>query len=220
MQFILSRYVIRNRGSRNSLEELKKYRLCGVILLSMMPVFAAILILIVHKNSCAGYPGFLIYIAAIYAFCKTGTAVSNLIKFKRHENPILSAAKTLSLITALISMLSLETAILSRYGSLQDPVVYRAMLGTFGGGVCVFVLYIAIRMIVQATKDMKTVDERHQGGAVFDKSTPCGGVGDVSHLFLGAVQQTGQLSSVACCLIEHDNKLGVEQHGKNTDTER
>ena len=35
----------------------------------------------------------------------------------------------------------------------------------------------------------------------------------MSHLFLRDIQQTGQLLPVACRLIQHDNELGVGQHG-------
>ncbi|MGM9604315.1 MAG: hypothetical protein ACI3XG_04555 [Faecousia sp.] len=42
----------------------------------MMPVFASILF--IHKNSRAGYPGFLIYFAAMIAFAKIGTSISNI----------------------------------------------------------------------------------------------------------------------------------------------
>lgn len=67
----------------------------------------------------------------------------------------LSAAKTLSLIAAFISILSLETAILSRYGSMHNPVFYQGMLGTVGGAVCVFVLSKAVSMVIQATRQLK-----------------------------------------------------------------
>ncbi len=121
----------------------------------MTPILASILILIIHKNSRAGYPGFLIYLAAIYTFTKIGTEIFSTVKFKQNGCPVPSAAKTLRLIAAMISVLSLETAILSRYGSMANPVFYQGMLGTLGGCICVFTLGKALSMIVQATQQLK-----------------------------------------------------------------
>lgn len=137
---------------QDSAAEWRQYRFCGRALLLMTPVFASFLILIVHKNSQAGYPGFLIYFAAVYAFLKIGMAISSARRFRQYGSPVLSAAKTLSLIAAMISILSLETAVLSRYGSMQDPVFYQGMLGTVGGALCVFTLSRALSMIILATR--------------------------------------------------------------------
>ena len=155
MQFRLTEYMNKNDGKRDELAELRLYRFCGGALLLMTPIFASILILIVHKNSRAGYPGFLIYFAAVIAFTKIGVAVFSTVKFRKYGSPVLSAAKTLSLIAAMISVLSLETAVLSRYGSMTDPVFYQGMLGTVGGAVCVFTLGKSLSMIIQATQQLK-----------------------------------------------------------------
>ncbi|MGM9606294.1 MAG: hypothetical protein ACI3XJ_02185 [Oscillospiraceae bacterium] len=152
LQFMLLSHVNRKGVGQDAAAELRQYRLCGAALLLMTPIFASILILIVHKNICAGYPGFLIYFAAIYAFCKVAAAVSNAVKFRKCGSLVMSAAKVISLIAALISILSLETAVLSRYGSMQDPVFYQGMLGTAGGAVCVFVLGKAVSMVVRTQR--------------------------------------------------------------------
>ena len=155
MQFQLNKHY----ADRDDTAQWKQYRFCGSALLLMTPIFASILILIVHKNSRAGYPGFLIYFAAIYAFVKIGMAISSTRKFRKYGRPALSAAKTLSLIAAMISILSLETAILSRYGSMQDPMIYQGMLGTVGGGVCVFTLSMAFSMIIRANRQLKAREQ-------------------------------------------------------------
>ncbi|MGN0633222.1 MAG: hypothetical protein ACI4JW_05055 [Oscillospiraceae bacterium] len=155
MRFLLLRPDRSGTFRRDYKTELCRYRLCGVVLLLMTPVFASILIIVIHKNSHAEYAGFLIYLAAIYAFSKIVVAIKNVIKFRKCGSPVLSAAKIISLIAAMISTLTLETAIISRYGSMENPVFYQGMIGTFGGAVCVFVLITAIFMIVRANERMK-----------------------------------------------------------------
>ncbi|MGN0203417.1 MAG: hypothetical protein ACI4BB_02665 [Coprococcus sp.] len=155
IRFLLLRYAGKNAVGENQKAELRQTRLCGIALLLMTPVFAGILILVVHKNNHAGYSGILIYIVAIYTFCKIGIAISNTIKFKKYGSPVMCAAKDVSLIAALISILTLETAVLSRYGNMQNPAFYQGMLGTVGGSICMFTLGKAFFMITHATKQLR-----------------------------------------------------------------
>ena len=59
----------------------------------------------------------------------------------------------------------------------------------------------------------KTVDERNQGTAVFDKAGTGFHIGDVVHLLVGNIQEFAQLFPVRCRLIQHDNEFGVGKHG-------
>ncbi len=44
------------------------------------------------------------------------TSVINVVKFRKYGSPIMSAAKVINLTAALVSMLSLETAMLAQLG--------------------------------------------------------------------------------------------------------
>ena len=66
---------------------------------------------------------------------------------------MISAAKVIGLTAALVSMLSLETAMLARFGS-DETEFRRIMLGISGGVVCAVVLAMAIYMIARATKQL------------------------------------------------------------------
>jgi uncharacterized membrane protein YfcA len=100
------------------------------------------------------YPGLLIYAMAVYAFYAVITAVINVIRFRRQGSPIHSAAKVISLTAALVSMLSLETAMLAEFGADQ-PEFRKIMTSISGGVVCTFVLAMAVYMIVRSTGYLK-----------------------------------------------------------------
>lgn len=74
------------------------------------------------------------------------TAGVRVIKFRRHGSPVLSAAKVISLVSAMVSILSLETAMVTRFGDEDDFLFRRVMTGATGGGVCILVLGIAVFM--------------------------------------------------------------------------
>lgn len=138
--------------------ELRRYRSCGVVLLFMNIALAGIVAFMVHQNRGYEYPGTLIYAMAAYSFYAVIIAAINVIKFRRHGSPILSAAKAISLVAALVSILSLETAMLAQFGSEDDPLFRKTMTGATGGGVCVIVLGMALFMIVKASKQLKQIN--------------------------------------------------------------
>ncbi len=170
MRFSLLHHV--HRGRKNKVSEWRRYRLCGIVLLFMNAALAGIVILAVHQNSGFEYPGMLIYIMALYTFYATITAVWNVIKFRRYGSPILSAAKGINLTAAMVSMLSLETAMLTQFGAADDAGFRQMMTALTGAGVCVVVTGMAVYMLVHATKRLKY--ENGKGDMVYDSDTGCG----------------------------------------------
>ena len=108
--------------------ELRRYRLCGAVLLIMNAALAGMVILMVSQNHGYVYPGILIYAMAVYSFYTAILAVINVIKFRAHGSPVLSAAKAINLAAALVSILALETAMIAQFGGTDD---YRKMRSQF-----------------------------------------------------------------------------------------
>lgn len=163
MRFSLILFVRgRENSERNKILELRRYRLCGIILLFMDWALVGMMILAVHQNSGFEYPGMLIYIMALYTFYATITAVIQVIKFRRYKKPVLSAAKVINLTAALVSMLSLETAMLTQFGAADDPAFWQIMTASTGAGVSMVVLGMAVFMIAGSTKQLKAENEISQ----------------------------------------------------------
>lgn len=158
MRAVLVRYVHRKPTEQDVASELLRYRACGVILLLMNQALVGIIVYMVTQNKGFSYPGLMIYAMAIYAFYVTIAAVINVVKYRKRGSPVLSAAKVISLTAALVSMLSLETAMLAQFGSDQ-PEFRRVMLAASGGGICAIVLTMAIYMIARSTKLLKGIKQ-------------------------------------------------------------
>ena len=157
MRASLLHYV--RKAQKNKISEWRRYRLCGIILLFMNIALTGIVILVVRENSGFEYPGMLIYIMAMYAFYATITAVRNVAKFRRYGSPVLSAAKVINLTAALVSMLSLETAMLTQFGAADDPLFRQVMTASTGAGISMIVLGMAVFMIVRSTKQLKHMEK-------------------------------------------------------------
>ena len=151
MRLFLIQYMSENDRDK----AFRRYRLCGFILLIMNQALAGIVIFMVHQNRGFQYPGILIYAMALYAFYAVITATVNVVRTRRHNSPVLSAAKAVNLVAALVSILSLTTAMLTQFGGNDDPAFRRTMTGAVGGGVCTIVIGMAGFMIYRANKELK-----------------------------------------------------------------
>lgn len=162
LRFALLHHTRRSPVGRDPLSEWRRYRLCGVLLLMMNQALLAVVALVVYRNSGAEYPGYLIYIMAMYAFYAVINAVRNVVRFRACGSPVLSAAKAVSLIAAMVSLLSLETAMLTQFGSAGDPHFRRWMTGCTGFAVCAIVLAMAVYMIAHSTRQIKRLNQGEQ----------------------------------------------------------
>lgn len=159
MLLAIMRFLLLYRGKRKKqrepmAEELHRYRLCGIMLLLMNQALAGMVVFMVRQNQGFDYLGYLIYLMALYSFYSVIIAVMNLIKFRKHGSPVLSAAKAVNLVAAMVSILSLETAMLARFGG-DDEAFRASMTGATGGGICTIVIGMAVFMIVKSTKGIK-----------------------------------------------------------------
>ena len=150
------RYMLLRKGKKehNLYNDWKRYRMCGIILLIMNQALAAIVIIIVKQNKGFNYSGLLIYAMALYSFYSVITAIFDIVKFRKHGSPVISAAKAIKFVAALVSMLSLTTAMITQFGN-DDENFRKLMTGTVGGGVCTIVIIMAIFMIIRSNKNLK-----------------------------------------------------------------
>ena len=156
IRFVLLRHVSRAGIGQDIRAEFKYYRLCGVILLLMNSALAGVVVLVVRKDQGFYYAGYLIYVVALYAFYNTITAVRDVVRYRKYQSPVLSAAKAVKLAAALVSMLALETAMLMQFDNGQNaPRFKQIMTAATGGGVCAIVFAMAVFMIVQSTKRLR-----------------------------------------------------------------
>lgn len=156
MRFQLLNTQIGRRNRQSAAAQWRKYRACGIILLCMTPFFASVLILVVHKNGGGRYAGSIIYLMAVYTFFVVISSLVNVVRFRKSSSPVLSAAMLVKLTAALMSVLSLETAMLTRFDRSEDLVFRQGVTGTTGGAVCLFALGTAVYMVAHGTKKMRT----------------------------------------------------------------
>lgn len=157
MRFLLVRYVRVVGIGQNKTEELKRTILCSSILLTLNFVLTGAVLMILYQDKGFNYHGILIYVMAAYSFYITTQAVINLVKYRKYKSPVITTTNVIALSAALVSMLSLETAMFSQFGQDMNPDDKWLMIALTGAGVSLIVLTMSIYMIIRSTKEINKI---------------------------------------------------------------
>ena len=157
MRFLLILYVGKNKIGASRVGELQRARLCAYILLTVNLALSGAVLMMVYFHRGFDYQGVLIYVMALYTFYTTTTAIIDMVKYRRYGSPIMSVSKVIKMAAALISMLSLETAMFSQFGGDMTIENQRIMIMATGAVIAAVVVTMAIYMIVRTTKEIRSL---------------------------------------------------------------
>lgn len=156
MRFFLLRYTRAHKPGENMMEEFYRYRACGVVFLGMNLALSLIIFFMVYWNRTFHHHEITTIAMAAYTFTSLILAIVNLVKYRKLGSPVYSASKAISLASACVSMLTLESTMLTTFGDeTMDLVTRRVMLGVSGGAVSAGIIAMAVYMIVRGNKKMK-----------------------------------------------------------------
>ena len=148
---ILRLFLILNYRHKSKTVELRCYRQTARLLFLLNLPMGGMILLMVLTNAGYSYPGYVIYLSAIYTFYTLITSIINLSRFRRLGSPILSAAKVLNFITALMSILGLQTAMIAQFSTEGDD--FRKMMNAItGSATWLSVILTAVYMLCRSKK--------------------------------------------------------------------
>lgn len=158
MRFFLGKYVRRNTPGEQRCAELLRYRACGWIFLIMNLALSGMIILMIQQNKAVDHGEIVTISMAAYTFVTFTVAIVSIIKYRKYNSPVFSATKAISLAAACVSMLTLESAMLTTFSGGADGteglsehtrILFMALTGA---AVVAFTVAMAIYMIVQGTR--------------------------------------------------------------------
>jgi len=147
----LVHYVRRHKPAEDIAAEYRRSRFVGVMLLSMNLALGLIVERMVGHQESHDYPGALIYAMAAYAFYAVILSIVQVIRFRKQGSPVIEAVKIVNLTAAMVSMLSLEAAMIARFGDPAEPLFRAKMIGITGFASCLAVVLLSALMIIRAT---------------------------------------------------------------------
>lgn len=161
MRFVLIRSVKKSTQKEDRqryIHGVKSYRLCGYLMFLLNIAMCGIVMQMIWKNESYSYPGYIIYLSALYAFICLISEIKNVICYKGMCVPELAATKLLSLAKSCMSLLAMQTAMFTQFGN--DVMLRQIMNSVTGGCVCTIVFCMAIYMVVRAEKELKNINRR------------------------------------------------------------
>ncbi len=163
MRFLLLRYKAKHEIGSNRKGELRRAIFCAVTLLFVNVILSGAVLMILYEGKGFFYHGILIYVVALYTFYVTIHAIVDVIKYRKYNSPVMLMAKIIALSASLVSMLSLETAMLSEFGSEMGEMQKQILIAATGGGVSVAVVIMSCLMIVKSAKEIKKLRSKQNG---------------------------------------------------------
>jgi len=160
MRFYLALYTHRFRAGEKMREELKKYRICGITFLVVNFAVSLMIFFMVYWNRSFQHHEITTITMAAYTFTSLFLAIRNIGKYRGYNSPVYSATRAISLAAACVSLLTLESTMLTTFGG--DGEFRRIMLSVSGGAISVFIIAMAIYMIVQGTKQLRQLTAKEE----------------------------------------------------------
>lgn len=157
MRFFLVKHTRKYKANELAEAELKKYIASGWLLLFMNLALAVIVFFMVYFNRTFHHHMITTIAMAAYTFFTFTFAIVNIFRYKKYKSPVYSAAKKISLIAGAVSMLTLETTMLTTFGEAESTLLSQILIPITGAAVIGFAIVIAILMIKKGTKQLAEV---------------------------------------------------------------
>lgn len=152
MLLVFHFYSGRRSGS-DTVTAWKSYRLCGWQLLIL--AFAMSFVILQSLRQSVDYVNLtaVVYGSAFWAFYRLTMAITQLIKFRGSDRPLLSASKFLNFSAALMSIFILQNTLILHFG--RDETFRQRMNTGFGVAISLAVIAIALWMILHGSQMIK-----------------------------------------------------------------
>lgn len=155
MRFFLVNHTRKYKANEQVEIEIKKYIISGWLLLVMNLALSVIVVFMVYWNKTFYHHMITTIALAAYTFFTFTFAIINLVRYKKYKSPVYSAAKTITLIAGAVSMLTLETTMLTTFGEGENPMFNQVILSVTGVAVIGFAITMALIMIIKGHKQIK-----------------------------------------------------------------
>ncbi len=162
IRFFLLRYLYSHKITEDILMQWYMYRLCAILLTVMNLSLTAIIFYIAIQDRQFRHHQITTIAMAAYTFTAFTFAIINVVRYRKYRSPVFSAAKLASFVSAMVSMLTLESAMLTAFADgTPDPFLQYLPLIT-GVSITCTVLCISARMMWISTKNIKEIKHAQQ----------------------------------------------------------
>ncbi|MBQ9150888.1 MAG: hypothetical protein IJX72_01455 [Clostridia bacterium] len=160
LRFPLFKYI-HSVDHRDYVKEYKQYRLTGIGLLLLNCSLSLVMGQMLLNDETYSYPGLMIFVVAAYTFGALTVAIVHVVRYRKYKSPVLSASRTVQFTAAIVSIMTLETAMLEQFS--EGQVEFDDLMKTLTAiGVYLLVMVMSIYMIVRANRELKRLRQAEE----------------------------------------------------------
>lgn len=131
------------------------YRKFSLSLLVFDLAFGIALIFFYINNIVKEYPGYTIYITALYVFFRLGLSVKNMVQAHISKSFTAISLRKIDAVKAIVSLLILQNALLGRFGNPYSDLT-RNLNSAAGAGAFLIILIMSVDGLIQSKKARPT----------------------------------------------------------------
>ena len=133
--------------------ELRRFRACGIIFLILNLSISLLTFFMIYWGRTFIHHEITAISMAAFTFTSLTLSIIGIVKYRRYDRPAYSAAKAISLASSAVSMLTLESTMLTAFGdSEKDAVLNKTLLAVSGAVIFTFILIMALIIIIKSTR--------------------------------------------------------------------
>ena len=152
MKLSLIKHIISKSDEK---KQLTQYRNTGILMFLLNSAMVGMIILMIRDGESAVYPGFVIYAQAGYTFYILTVAIIDIIKYRKDHTPLIAASKSISLVSAIMSMFILQVAMINQFG-IDSDAHFKSIINVITGIDTSFLtIGIAIFMLINSKQRSK-----------------------------------------------------------------
>ena len=140
-------------AEEQTLLEIKRYRFCGIVFISLTLCLVAMIAHIVRGDKVFDYDMYVTYTVAGFTLFQIVVAIVNYIKVQRNDSYTVRSLRCINLTTALVSFISLQAIALDTFSKNVDVPLGNVVTGFV---ICGLIVASGVYMIVHSTIKIKT----------------------------------------------------------------
>ena len=153
---LFARYKAKKKAIKSAEEqtllEIKRYRFCGIVFISLTLCLVAMIAHIVRGDKVFDYDMYVTYTVAGFTLFQIVVAIVNYIKVQRNDSYTVRSLRCINLTTALVSFISLQAIALDTFSKNVDVPLGNAITGFV---ICGLIVASGVYMIVHSTLKIK-----------------------------------------------------------------
>lgn len=147
----LSEYEVRVRG-------LQGYRVCGWLMMVLNVAVSVIMFMVIVNKQTVEYNMIVCIGLATFTFYCFTRAIINMIKYRERKNPIYAAVKRVDMVKAIVSIFTLQVAMLTTFQGQGETINMGLMNTLTGVAVTIAINTIGALMIAGAKGDFRQLE--------------------------------------------------------------